>query len=453
MNTWEWACIGTVLTDPETMEEAHGLLPQDFTRSNRLIWAEIAALYKRGGLDYRSVVESLRSKDLLEEIGADITDISGVEYLEYCKSYAGIQMAEYVRQVIDASVKRQLKEAASLIALDANTEQDADEILDSAEKRIMGLRRSRKLGGVPISEIIDGFVPYMEGMRAGEIQPAIIPQLQAVKDIVGYYEDSDYILVAGRPGDGKSSYLRYEAFRLAEQGKRILIFNLENNEIEYARYSIALATGIDSKKLKQPRLLSRAELTQVKEAANTLKNLPIEVVTLGAPSVAEITRIARSKSRSFKQDMIMLDYVQLINNGLNNRVQDVTMSSQILRSLAMKNELNIPVMCAGQLSRAIESRGPNSDPQLADLRESGSLEQDATVVMFVRPVWSAMPSRQQVARFPENLDERNMRRTVLRAVPMRFHILKNRNGPIGVTSEIKWAKHTGNFQTLVREPS
>ena len=359
-------------------------------------------------------------------------------------------MAEYVRNVIDSSIKRQLKESASLIALDANTERDADEILDEAERRIMGLRRSRKLEGIPISEIIDTFLPVMEGMRAGEIEPAIVPQLQAIKDIVGYYENSDYIIVAGRPGEGKSSYLRFEAQRLAEMGKNVLIFNLENDEIEYARYSVALRTGIDSKKLKQPRLLSRAELERVRTAAGELRTLPIEVVTLGSPSVSEIARIARSKYRSFEQDIVILDYVQLINNGLNNRVQDVTLSSQTLRALAMKNQLNIPVICAAQLSRAIENRGPGSAPQLSDLRESGSLEQDATVVMFVRPVWSSAPSRQQVLEFPENRDERGLMRPVHRAVPARFHILKNRNGPVGVTPEVKWSKHTGNFQTLTR---
>jgi replicative DNA helicase len=450
MNTWELAAIGTVLSDPEAMDVAEDLLPQDFTRSNRLVWAEISALHRRGALDYRGVVESLRSKQLLDEVGSDITDISGAEYLEYTKSYAGIQMGEYVRQVVDSAVKRNLKEAASLIALDANTERDADEILDEAERRIMSLRRTRNSGGVPISEILDAFIPHMQELRDGDITPSIAPQLQGVSDIIGYYEDSDYIIVAGRPGEGKSSYLRFEAQRLAERGKSVLVFNLENNEVEYARFSIALRTGIDAKKLKLPRLLSRAELERVKRAAEELRSLPMEVVTLGSPTVSEVTRIARAKSRTFHQDVIMLDYVQLINNGLNNRVQDVTLSSQTLRALAMKDQLNIPVMCAAQLSRAIESRGPNSAPQLSDLRESGSLEQDATVVMFIRQVWTSTPSRAQMTRFPENVDERGLLLPTLRAVPARFLILKNRNGPVGVTPEIKWSKHTGNFQTLVR---
>ena len=451
INTWELAAIGTALTDPERLEDAEDLLPQDFTRSNRLVWAEISALHRRGALDYRGVVESLRTKGLLDDVGSDITDISGTEYLEYCKSYAGIQMGEYVRNVVDGSIKRQLKETASLIALDANTEAEADDILDEAEKRIMGLRRTRKLQGIPISEIIDTFIPHMEGMRTGDIVPSIEPRLQAIKDIIGYYEQSDYIIVAGRPGEGKSSYLRFEAQRLAENGKNVLIFNLENDEIEYARCSVALRTGIDSSKLKMPRLLSRDELSRVRIAAEELKSLPIEVVTLGSPSVSEVTRIARSKSRSFQQDVVILDYIQLINNGLNNRVQDVTLSSQTMRALAMKDQLNVPVMVAAQLSRAIENRGPGSDPQLSDLRESGSLEQDATVVMFVRPIWTSTPSRQQVTRFPENVDSRGLLRPVHRAVPARFFILKNRNGPVGVSPEVKWSKHTGNFQTLVRE--
>jgi replicative DNA helicase len=450
MNTWELAAIGTALTDPSSVEEAEDLLPQDFTRSNRLVWAEIFALHRRASLDYRGVVESLRSKGVLDEIGADITDISGIDYLEWCKSYAGAQMAEYARNVADQSVKRQLKEVAGLIALDANSDKEADELLDEAEKRIMGLRRTRQLNGVPLSDIIDTFMPHMEGMLDGSIQPAITPKLQAIADIIGYYDHSDYIIAAGRPGEGKSSYLRYEAQKLAEDGKRVLMFNLENDELEYARASVALRTGIDSRHLRIPRLLSRAELERVRGAVSDLRNLPIEVVTLGSPSVLDICRVARSKYRTFKPDIILLDYIQLIDNGLSSRVSDVTQSSQTLRALAMKNQLHIPVMCAAQLSRAIESRGPQSDPQLSDLRESGSLEQDATVVLFVRPVWSSTPSRTQVMEFPENVDERGMMRNTHRAVPVRFHILKNRNGPTGVSPEVKWCKHTGNFQTLVR---
>jgi replicative DNA helicase len=452
MNTWELAAIGTALVNPESMEEAGDLLPQDFTRSNRLVWAEIYSLHRRHSLDYRGVVESLRSKGILDEVGADITDLSGVDYLEWCKSYAGAQMAEYARNVADSSVKRQLKEVASLISLDANTDRESDDLLDEAERRIMGLRRSRQLDGVPLSDIIDAFMPHMEGMLDGTIQPAIEPQLQAVKDIVGYYEKSDYIIAAGRPGEGKSSYLRFEAQKLAENNKRVLIFNLENDELEYGRTSVALRTGIDSNRLRNPRLLTRNELDRARIAAGQLRSLPIEVVTLGSPSVMDITRIARAKYRSFRPDIIMLDYIQLLDNGIQNRVQDVTLSSQTMRALAMKNQLHIPVMCAAQLSRAIESRGPQSDPVLSDLRESGSLEQDATVVLFVRPVWSMAPPRTQVARFPENLDDRGIIRSVMRAVPVRFHIIKNRNGPVGVSPEVKWSKHTGNFQTLVEAP-
>lgn len=453
MITWEYAAIGTALTDPASMDAAGDLLPQDFTRSNRLIWGEIHALSRRGSLDYRGVLEGLRSKGVLSDIGSDLTDHSGEAYLQFCMSYAGIQMGEYARQVIDSATKRSLTETASLIALDARTERDADEVLDEAERRIMSLRRGRGSHGVPMGEIIDAFIPKLEGMRTGAIVPALIPKLQAVKDIIGYIEDSDFIVVAGRPGEGKSSYLRYEGLRWAEQeNKNVLVFNLENSEAEYARYAISLKTGIDSNKLKLPRSLSRNELERVRVAATNLKELPMEIVTLGSPSVAEVDRIARSKMRTFKPDVIILDYVQLIQNGIENRVQDVTLSSQVLRAMAMKNRLNIPVMVAAQLSRAIETRGGNSEPKLSDLRESGSLEQDPTIVMFIRPIWrTAMPPREEVIQYPENTDERGNLLPVIRACPTRFFVLKNRNGPVGVTGRVKWCKHTGDFQTLVRE--
>jgi len=180
-------------------------------------------------------------------------------------------------------------------------------------------------------------------------------------------------------------------------------------------------------------------------------DLPLEIMTLGSPSVAEIERIARAKMNTLKPQYIMVDYVQLIYNGLTNKVNDVSLSSQTLKAMTMKNRLNIPVISAAQLSREIERRGRNSAPELSDLRESGSLEQDATIVVFPRAAWHD-PSPQDVARFPENIDQQSSRLLpTIRAVPMRFYVRKNRNGPIGITDEVKWCMHTGAYYTLRRE--
>ena len=450
---WERSVIGTVLADTATMEIAIDLAPQDFTGSHRTIWRHAVALHQRSALEPRALIEALRAAKELDELGMDLdNEMHGEDYLRFCFEFRGGQIEEYVRQVAENATRKQLREAAALIAADCvDGEATSDDLLDEAERRIMALRRTRTTTGATIGQITSAFMHRMDGMRSGDIKPAFEVRLQALKDVVTYIDQSDFVLIAGRPGDGKSSYLRFEAFYKAKQGVPGLIFNLENTEIEYAKGFISLDTGIDSVKLRDPRRLSRNELERVKRSAQGLMDLPLEIMTLGSPSVAEIERIARAKMNTLRPQYIMVDYVQLIHNGLTNPVHDVSLSSQTLKAMTMKNRLNVPIISAAQLSRAIERRGRGSAPELSDLRESGSLEQDATIVVFPRSEWND-PGPQEISRFPENVDTQSTRLLpTIRAVPMRFYVRKNRNGPVGVTDEIKWCMHTGAYYTLRRE--
>jgi len=269
--------------------------------------------------------------------------------------------------------------------------------------------------------------------------------------VVDYFEQNDFVLVAGRPGTGKSAYLRYEAYHKGMAGVPGLFINMENSEDEYAKSFISLATGIDSQKLRSPRLLSQNELVKVREAAEKLAAMPLDILSIGSPSVAELERLCRAKIRSLNPGYIMVDYIQLIDNGMENRVNDVTLTSKTLRAMAMPNRFNIPIIAAAQLSREIEKRGANSIPQLSDLRESGSLEQDASIIIFPRISWNN-PEPVEIARFPENIEPTGGLMPKLRAEPVNFYVQKNRNGPTGVSQEIKWVKAWGDYQTLRRDP-
>ena len=188
-------------------------------------------------------------------------------------------------------------------------------------------------------------------------------------------------------------------------------------------------------------------MERVRASAKDVARLPIKIVTLGNPSVAEIERIARSVAKSFPPRFITVDYIQLVRNGIDNRVNDVSLTSGVLRSMAMKDKFNVPVFAASQLSRDIVRRGVNAKPDLADLRDSGSLEQDATMVIFPRDVWNN-PDAKKLAIFKENIDENGRVKLQARAVPVRFWIEKNRNGPTGISEEVKWDKGTGKYETL-----
>nr|MBN1228909.1 hypothetical protein [Anaerolineae bacterium] len=447
---WEQAVIGTVLMDPEAMEVASDLAPQDFTGSHKLIWREVLSLNRRNALEPRALIEALRSVNELDEIGADISsgDLTGEMYLLDVSTRHGALIEEYVRQVGEYATRRQLQETAALIAADAHVSgKNVDELLDEAERRVMALRRTRGTTGTSLAQILNAFMPKLEGMRSGDVQPAFVPHLQALRDVVDYFEQNEFVLIAGRPGTGKSAYLRYEAYYQALHQHPGLFINMENSEDEYAKSFIALATGIDSQKLRSPRLLSNQELTRVREAAERLASLPLDIISMGSPSIAELERVCRSKMRTLKPQYIMVDYVQLIDNGMENRVSDVTLTSKTLRAMAMPNRLNIPVIAAAQLSREIEKRGSNSVPQLSDLRESGSLEQDASIIIFPRIAWNN-PTDADIAQFPENVNPTGGLMPRLRAEPVNLYVQKNRNGPTGVTPVVKWVKAWGDYQTL-----
>ena len=240
--------------------------------------------------------------------------------------------------------------------------------------------------------------------------------------------------------------MRAEHYNLSvERGIPSAIINMENDPIEYARYMISLDTGIDSRSLKDPRLLGQAEVEVIKASIRRIASKPLKIVTMAAPSVSEISRTARKLVQEMNIELLGVDYVQLARNGLERRVDDIAVTTAGLRAFALG--AGVPVLAASQLSRSIETRNNgDSDPMLSDLRESGSLEQDATIVAFLRPHWRN-PTEQQLRAFPENV----VRGQVLerpKAVPMRFHFAKNRNGEIGVSDIVKWNKGTGQFQSL-----
>ena len=343
------------------------------------------------------------------------------------------------------------RRAAALIAITAEEENaTADEVLDYAERQIMQLRRTRMNEGVSIGDILSLFITRLDGMLAGTVQPAWTPSVTAVKNVVDFLEGTDFFVVGGRPGEGKSSYLRVEHHDLSIRNNvPSAIINMENDPIEYARYMIALDTGLDSRKLKNPALLTRQELEMVKAAAQRLATKPLKIVTMGGPSVADITRVARKLVQEMGIKLLGVDYLQLVKNGIEHKVDDVAVTTAGLRAFALNT--GIPVLAASQLNRSIEVRnGGSDDPLLSDLRNSGSIEQDATIVAFLRGHWRN-PTDQQLRAFPENVVQGRVLGDRPKAIPVRFHFAKNRNGERGVSDVVKWNKGNGKFQTLTRE--
>ncbi len=444
--------LGTVIQDPSSMEAAENLKPSDFTGCNVKVWEAVLDLHKRGALGQRTLVEHMRRNETLEFVGTDDGDIRGEDYINYLTTFGeSSNIKEFVHQVESSSIRKQLNGIASLIVAGSVNEREVDDILDNAEKQLYSLRRTSVDDGQTMGDIIKILMPRMDGFRDGSIQPAWIPEILALRNIVDYVDATDFIVIGGRPGEGKSSLMRWEALKMAQTGKSVITYNLENDALEYAKFAISAMTGIDSHKLRNPRLLSNREMERARDAAQVLIALPWRIITMARPTVVEIERSARKLAVTQKVDRIDVDYMQLIWNGIDNRVYDLSMTTATLRGIATR--LKVPVLAGSQLSRNIEVRNgqgqdrEGSTPMLADLRDSGSLEQDSTQVWVIRIMWSNPPSQAQIngARYPENTEG------IVRAVPVKVFVLKNRNGPIGVTEMIKWIKSTNTYLTLTRD--
>jgi len=775
---WEKTLIGTLLAEPRAFTEAEVLIPSDFSGANQVIWAEMMALSSRGGLELRALANALETSPDYSRILSDVGNLAA--YLEDALRMRGTAVGEYVDRVLDGATRKAVRRNAALIAAEAdNDTQSATEILDYAERTILAIRRNRIEQGMTMADLFGIFMPRLDGYIAGTIHPAWVPDVQALRDIVHFAEETEFVTIAGRPGDGKclgrgtkvimhdgsmknvedvregdllmgpnslprkvlsttsgrammywvrqnrgidyrvnenhvlslkrsknewskkhgeiqnvpvkdilnkkkgcspirwkgykvpielpekevklepyflglwlgdgsrttpgittpdfevteylqdyanrrgdqlhvhkmvhsitrrrgyvlgktirgllrkygvlndkhipseylqnsrkvrmellaglidsdgskthngieismvkpvlirqikwladslgfrasfhrprtvkcqtgatatvyrtvihgdfaecpirvkrkiptniysrvdktmtgisiepdkvdeyfgfeldgdglflledmtvthnSSFLRFEAYQAVIKGIPVLLFNMENDPMEYARHFIALHTGIDSARLKNPTVLTFDELSRVKQAGEELSSLPLKLITLASPSVHHIARVARRQIAEDKAKLVMVDYLQLIRNGLENRVADISETTAILRGLAL--QMHTPVIAAAQLSREIERRGISAEPQLADLRDSGSIEQDSTIVSFIRQYWHDT-NHPKAGMFRENLNTDGKVLPRPKAVPIALHVLKNRNGEVGISTPIKWLKSVGRFETL-----
>jgi replicative DNA helicase len=449
---WEKCLIGSVIGYPTEAGSATDVQVEDMAFvSHQNIWQVVLDLERTGGLSYQAVVEQLRANRQLENVGRDVDDgdITGELYIQELLSLrARESVRKFADAVIDASTKRQLRSLSHLWALDAESETEIGSLLDHVEQQIYQLRRNRVETGSNIGDVLRTFVSNIDGWLNGEIKPAFTFRTPGLPRIIPFLEPTDFMLIAGRPGEGKSSVLRAEAFEAAKAGKKVAIFNLENDELEYARYLIAYDTGIDTAKLRKPTDMMADEIARAKAAAERLRQMMgtnLKIISLGSPTVYDITRIARKLVTTEGYEVVFVDYIQLIKNGIENEVQDISMSSALLRGFALK--YRVPVIAAAQLNRDLARRAVGSEPQLPDLRGSGSLEQDAVIVAFIS---LESMTDQEIRALEQNRDP-NGEYTV-RAVFVRLYVKKNRNGPVDNTPKLVWLKHLNKFVALQTTP-
>lgn len=382
----EQSVLGSMLIDercvPAVMER---LRPDDFyLRQNRALFDVMFTMFNRF-----ETIDPVTVVDRMKQAGA--YDDNTVPYMRQLMEITptAANVLEYVDIVADKALLRRVGEAAGelgeLVRAESGT---ASQILEAAEQRIYAIRQGRSARGLShISSVMNEVWETIKERQAqgGEF-PGISTGLVDLDRRISGLNDSDLIIVAGRPGMGKSSLAMNIGVEAAKQsGKSVAVFSLEMSKAQLGLRLVSTEALIDNKKLTTGRIVGEEEWGRVALAVASLSQAKMYLDDDASLSVAEINAKCR---RIDDLGLIIIDYLQLMTSAggppknNENRQQIVSDMSRALKLMA--KELNVPVICASQLSRANESRSAGQRrPMLSDLRESGAIEQDADIVMFI----------------------------------------------------------------------
>ncbi len=417
----EEAVLGSLVIDGEAILKISPFLrSEDFYRDrNRWCYEACLELFRRAeAIDQATIGHELARLNRLDEMGghAFLSQVAAVVP-------TSVNVEHYARIVQRTSVMRQVISAAGEIAaLGYEDDPDVEATLSRAEDVLFRVRTGRSSRDfIHIREILDKFLEQ-SGTLGGALERGVAPipsGFQDVDRLLGGLHRSDLIVVAGRPAMGKSSLAMSIVRNAASVGATAAVFSLEMSRDQLVLRLLAGETGIDSHLLRLG-MYNEANERRVVDAVGALSDLPVYIDDNPLSTVVDV----RSKSRRLHLerglDMIVVDYLQLIEGGNGrsyNRVQEI---GEITRSLkALARDLNVPVVAVSQLSRAVEMRQSHR-PQLSDLRESGSIEQDADVVMFIYRDDKYITEEEWDQRYPDRPYPKNI---------AEIMVAKHRHGP------------------------
>jgi len=378
----EESVLGALLLDKDAIiAVAEFLLPKDFydERHKEIYEACLSLFEERVPVDVLTVAERLKKTKSLKRVGGSsyLADLAN-------KVPTAAHVEHYGRIVKESATKRNLMKAANTIVdLSFDEALGAEEILDRAEMEVFALSQNNLTKVfTPVKDALaESFDRLDELHKQAEGLRGVPTGFKDLDDTLAGMQKSNLIILAARPGVGKTSLALNIAQSLAVNYNRpVGIFSLEMSREELVDRLLVAQADIDAWRLKTGKL-SEEDFTALSNAMGVLAEAPIYIDDTPALSITEMRTKARRLQVDVGIDLLIVDYLQLARSrNLENRVQEVSEISQGLKNLA--RELKIPVMALSQLSRAVEQRGEKR-PQLSDLRESGSIEQDADVVMFL----------------------------------------------------------------------
>ncbi|MBT9163069.1 MAG: Replicative DNA helicase [Dehalococcoidia bacterium] len=420
----EEAVLGSLLIDHEAIFKILNLLsPLDFYRDkNQWIYEACCSIHERNeAINQITVAHELGRRDRLEAIGGSaylsnlIMNVPTAVHVEY---YAGI-----VRRL---SVMRNLIAAAGQIAnIGYEAPPDAEGALDRAEGLLFQLRHGQTSRGfVHIRDVLDRYFEE-SSFAAHPIEEGFLPHIDTGFTLLdrklGGLHRSNMIVLAARPSMGKTSLAVNIARNAAlKQGARVAIFSLEMSLVELGYRFIAAESAINTQMLRLNQLTD-GQRDRVMGALEILAEAPIYIDDSAFLRDLDMRSKARRLKNEVGIDLIIIDYIQLMRSGrrTDNRVQEMTYISQAIKELA--RDIDVPVLSVSQLSRAVETRSPHI-PMLSDLRESGSIEQDADVVMFIYRDDIYYTEEQWARQYPDKPYPKGEAEII---------IAKHRNGPTG----------------------
>jgi len=432
----EQSVLGAILIDKEALANIADVIDGNdfYKKANADIYKVYFKLWEKGEpIDILSVTSELKKMNLLQAVG-------GSGYLaELVNSVpSSAHVSHYAKIVKEKKILRDLINASQEITENAlASSEDLDMLLDNVEQKIFSISKSSVARNfVPIKDELRGAYERIAELEQGDGKLRGVPTgFVALDNMLSGLQKSDLIIVGARPSFGKSSFALDIGRHVATKvNLPVGIFTLEMSREQVVDRLIACEARVDLWKLRTGRIgkSDPQEYEMIQRALDRLSRAPIFIEDTPSPNIIELRRMARRlQAEARNLSLIIVDYLQLIQPRKNydSAVQQVTEVSRGLKALA--RELNVPVMAVSQLSRAVDQRD-NKAPRLSDLRDSGSIEQDADVVIFINPIW-----RQ---KDPRSIDPGDDGET-------EIIIAKHRNGPIGVV-KLRFNKNLVSFENV-----
>lgn len=423
----EQSVIGSMIIDRSAIAQAaEGLDEEDFYRdSHKVLFKSIIDMFKRDmAVDLVTVLEHLKATDTLERAG-------GVTYVTEITSSVPTtaNLASYIQIVQEKSTLRKLiKASTSIIEESYNKQGEVENVLDAAEKRIFDIAEKRTTSDFePLNQVLErGFIEIERLFNnKGEITGVGSGFLDLDAKTSGF-QKGDMVLIAARPSMGKTTFALNIAEHVAlREGKSVVVFSLEMSKEQLAYKLLCSEANVDMLKLRTGALDDK-DWENIARATGPLSKARIYIDDTAGVSVMEMRSKCRRLKMEYGIDLILIDYLQLMSGSSpENRQQEVSEISRSIKALA--KEMECPVIALSQLSRAPEQRADHR-PMLSDLRESGSIEQDADLVMFLY----------RDEYYNKETEEKNVGECI---------IAKQRNGPVG-TVKLAWLGQFSKFGNL-----